>query len=322
MPDSMIPPLPQLVYCEIRHIPHWPGYAVTDTGEVWGCRNNNNVSPYKDIWSKLCPNHQKDGYLGVTLVNNRHKKYKSISSLVLETFLETRPLKHEAGHHDNIRTNNHLSNLRWVTKLENAADRFRHHHGRYMSQRLEKCELTLPEKIDYASQLPVFDGCEIRHTPTFPGYAVTTTAEIWSTRLRKAWTQLKTVIGKKGRLTVTIRKDGRYRTVGVYHLMLDAFVCPCPPGQEARHLDDDKSNNMLANLAWGTHAENMYDIHRNGIRYNIGERNGNAKLKTCEVEEIKRLLLLQVPRKIIAQMFLIDRSILSRIVSKLVWKHL
>src|SRR5262245_15574121 len=38
----------------------------------------------------------------------------------------------------------------------------------------------------------------------------------------------------------------------VHHLVLEAFVGPRPSGMEARHLNDDPSDNRLVNLAYGT----------------------------------------------------------------------
>lgn len=50
----------------------------------------------------------------------------------------------------------------------------------------------------------------------------------------------------------------------VHRMVLEAFVGPCPDGQECRHADDDPPNNKLENLSWGTHADNMLDSYRNG----------------------------------------------------------
>lgn len=43
----------------------------------------------------------------------------------------------------------------------------------------------------------------------------------------------------------------------VHHLVLEAFVGPCPEGCEALHADDQRSNNRLDNLSWGRHDDNM-----------------------------------------------------------------
>lgn len=53
-------------------------------------------------------------------------------------------------------------------------------------------------------------------------------------------------------------------TFFVAHLMLTSFVGPRPDGHVARHLNDVKTDNRLANLAWGTRSQNYDDAIRNG----------------------------------------------------------
>jgi hypothetical protein len=62
--------------------------------------------------------------------------------------------------------------------------------------------------------------------------------------------------------------------VYVHHLILLAFVGPRPEGCVTRHLDDDKANNRLGNLCYGTSTENNYDMVRNG-------KNRNANKTHC-----------------------------------------
>lgn len=72
--------------------------------------------------------------------------------------------------------------------------------------------------------------------------------------------------GFSGHQTVCLRKDGRAYTGYVHRLMMRAFVGPPPEGAPVvRHLDDDVDNNVLENLAYGTHSENHLDRVRNGI---------------------------------------------------------
>ena len=42
---------------------------------------------------------------------------------------------------------------------------------------------------------------------------------------------------------------------------------PAPDGMVACHRDDDKNNNALDNLYWGTPTENMQDALRNGRNF-------------------------------------------------------
>lgn len=57
----------------------------------------------------------------------------------------------------------------------------------------------------------------------------------------------------------------------VHHLVLEAFVGPCPPGLMARHMDDDPANNNLSNLCWGSRSENSFDAVRNGRHWQVNK---------------------------------------------------
>jgi hypothetical protein len=70
-------------------------------------------------------------------------------------------------------------------------------------------------------------------------------------------------------------------------LILEAFVGPCPDGLRCLHADGNSTNNTLANLRWGTAAENSADSVRHGTS-NRGERHPLAKLTEWDVREIRR----------------------------------
>ena len=62
----------------------------------------------------------KDGYLHVQLICNEKKKRKlRVHRLVLEAFVGFCPKGMECNHIDGNKSNNHLSNLEWVTPEEN-----------------------------------------------------------------------------------------------------------------------------------------------------------------------------------------------------------
>lgn len=63
-------------------------------------------------------------------------------------------------------------------------------------------------------------------------------------------------VGKRGYLIINLNARD---TLRVHRLVLEAFVGPCPPGMETRHLDSDPAHNCLRNLCWGTKAENGAD---------------------------------------------------------------
>ena len=53
------------------------------------------------------------------------------------------------------------------------------------------------------------------------------------------------------------------RTLRVHSLVLTAFVGPSD-GNEANHKNGDRADNILGNLEWLTHTENVRDTYRNG----------------------------------------------------------
>jgi hypothetical protein len=50
----------------------------------------------------------------------------------------------------------------------------------------------------------------------------------------------------------------------VHQVVLEAFVGPRPDGAFGLHGDDNRLNNHVANLRWGTQTENSHDSVRNG----------------------------------------------------------
>lgn len=73
--------------------------------------------------------------------------------------------------------------------------------------------------------------------------------------------------GEDGRYRAcTIYRDGKAKQVTVHTLVLETFVGPRPaPGMHGCHRDDDRDNNRLTNLYWGTPSENAKDAVGNGL---------------------------------------------------------
>lgn len=75
-----------------------------------------------------------------------------------------------------------------------------------------------------------------------------------------------TQAGFSGHYSVTLCRDGGRKEHYVHRLMMAAFTGPAPDGESVvRHLDDDVDNNVLSNLAYGSHSDNHLDRVRNGI---------------------------------------------------------
>ena len=115
------------------------------------------------------------------------------------------------------------------------------------------------------------------------------------------------------------------RAVGVHRLVLEAFVGPCPPGMECRHLNDDPRDNRLENLAWGTKQQNYADRVRlgngNDVTCERGERRYNAKLTEQAVRDIRAARRQGVPLKVLSQRHRVNEACVSAVATGRSWKH-
>ena len=94
---------------------------------------------------------------------------------------------------------------------------------------------------------------------------------------------LKPRVSAYGHLRVALCRPGRREDKCIHQLVLTAFVGPCPDGCEACHNDGDHQNNRLSNLRWDTHAANMADTARHGVRrgYKVRRSDGQT-YRTCQ----------------------------------------
>jgi hypothetical protein len=100
----------------------------------------------------------------------------------------------------------------------------------------------------------------------------------------------------------------------VHRLVLEAFVGPCPAGHYARHiLNNDRTDNRLVNLAWGTPIQNMEDKKRHGT-HRSGDRVTHAKLKVADVLEMRRLRREGILRGDIAKRFGVSDTHVSKVI--------
>ena len=105
--------------------------------------------------------------------------------------------------------------------------------------------------------------------PGYPGYFVDESAVVYSTVSLSTRTssvfRLTASLDLYGYWCATLRRSGKQKRVRVHVLVAMAFHgVKDNPKLVARHLDDDRDNNHVSNIAWGTHEENMLDRDRNG----------------------------------------------------------
>ena len=99
----------------------------------------------------------------------------------------------------------------------------------------------------------------------FPGYKVSDLGRVSSSR-RGGWRVLRPRGDTAGSYaSVSLYSPDRTVSAPIHRLVAETFLGP-PPFAKAhvRHLDGNKSNNRLANLAWGTQGQNEADKIRHG----------------------------------------------------------
>lgn len=100
-----------------RPIPGYPHY-VTDAGEVF---REGSVNPLKPATAK------RGGYLQIPLWTGGKGKTCYVHQLVALAFHGPRPSpRHHAAHRDGDKKNNTPTNVQWITKEENEADKILH----------------------------------------------------------------------------------------------------------------------------------------------------------------------------------------------------
>ena len=112
---------------EFRDIPDFPGYRAGDDGSIWSAWRKVKLSgswggtrsEIADTWKQLKTDPRSNGYLHISLMQNRISLSKSVHVLVCTAFHGPCPEGMEVNHRDNNPANNTVSNLFWGTKRQN-----------------------------------------------------------------------------------------------------------------------------------------------------------------------------------------------------------
>lgn len=98
-----------------------------------------------------------------------------------------------------------------------------------------------------------------------------------------------------GHLRVNLGPAGKLL---VHRLVLEAFIGPCPSGQECCHDDGDPANNHLGNLRWDSRSENHLDRVRHGTHHQAakthcprGHALASPNLVPSQIQRGKRICL-------------------------------
>lgn len=150
----------------------------------------------------------------------------------------------------------------------------------------------------------------------FKNFAVSTLGRV---KNKKTGTIRKQQINK-GRYPQVVIYNGKNRTKTIHTLVLETFIGPRPDGMECRHLNGDKTDNRLANLAWGTPKENAQDKIKHCVQMR-GSGIYCAILDEQKVTVIKFLLHVGISQSDIGKFFGISHKQIHKISKGITWKH-
>lgn len=123
---------------------------------------------------------------------------------------------------------------------------------------------------------------------------------------------------EQGYQMVFLRRNGQTKGKGVHRLMLEAFVGPCPEGNEACHINGISFDNKLCNLRWASRVENWNDKRKHGTAC-VGPKHGLAKLSYGCVERIRDMRRCGVSAAKIGRYFSISDTHVLRLMKQRNW---
>ena len=163
-----------------------------------------------------------------------------------------------------------------------------------------------------------------RTVPGYPAYEVSVDGVVrrcQGFRCRRAHRVLVPFIRPNGYAQILLYQGGKRRRFGVHQLVALAFLGPKPsPQHEVAHLDGQRLNNHVSNLAWLLPIENdaHKDLHGTRLR---GSQIHSAKLVEARVVLIRQALAVGIRQCVLAQTYGVSDSTVSLIARAKTWRH-
>ena len=163
-----------------------------------------------------------------------------------------------------------------------------------------------------------------RTVPGYPAYEVSVDGLVrrcQGFRCRRAHRVLVPFVRPNGYAQILLYQRGQRRRFGVHQLVALAFLGPKPsPQHEVAHLDGQRLNNHVSNLAWLLPIENdaHKDLHGTRLR---GSQIHSAKLVEAQVVLIRQALAVGIRQCVLAQAYGVSDSTVSLIARAKTWRH-
>lgn len=133
---------------------------------------------------------------------------------------------------------------------------------------------------------------------------------------------MKLTLEPGGYLIVNLCKNGDTKNQYVHRLVLKAFAGQPIDGAVCMHGDNDRQNNHISNLKWGSQIENADQCTKEGRRPK-GEECYNSTLAAKQVLKIRESYAKGgVTQAQLAEQFKIGRSAVAHIIYRQSWKHI
>jgi hypothetical protein len=158
----------------------------------------------------------------------------------------------------------------------------------------------------------VSPSVEYRDIPGCPGYRIGNDGTVLTRKRNRKERVLRCCRNNHGYMRAILVLNGKRRYRSVHSLVLLAFVGPRPEGAVTRHLNNDKTDNRLANLVYGTQKENNDDKKRHGTEQ-VGMKCPAAVLTDDDVRDVITALLKGKQLKVIAERYGMDDGTIAHI---------
>jgi hypothetical protein len=132
---------------------------------------------------------------------------------------------------------------------------------------------------------------------------------------------LKPSLQSKGYLTVVLQKNATRKMVLIHRLVAEHFIDNSESKPQVNHINGDKTHNIVENLEWVSHRENLDHAIKNNLTLK-GEENRNSKLKDVDVIKIHSLLQKGTTTKELSESYNVSYSTIDSIRTNRYWKHL
>lgn len=144
--------------------------------------------------------------------------------------------------------------------------------------------------------------------------------KVWHrTSGRKWWVDVKPHklgLPRNDYLRSALNIAGKIRQAENHRIVYRCLIGPIPSDREVNHIDGNKQNNRLSNLELVTHSGNLMHAARHG---NCGGRQG---VKPIDVLYIRWAAQQGIGKRLLAEFFKANRSVIQAIAFGRTWKSL